>query len=723
MREAPAENCGSETTAWSSRCCGQCPKKGNSKKMEIQFFFYRKKLHVDEFWQKVSHSVGNYKNVKTPGQCMSLTEKTWISLIFISLFSSIASCVWQGENLLVVFSQSWLDGDSLFWQFESVCEVFSSLEGPCCCTAERSQRVIIVLVVATDVAVVAVARRPVTCLPRHWKLRGSFIAAQRTDNPEYMKNPGQNKKSHTKKENQTIFPRKVYFVSFCWQFMADEALLHPPPIGVDSIFALKKLPTPQLLARAFLGENYIRTKGCRETSFSLTNLPPQRPKRAIFADHKEFPLGWVIIAAKTRQSRVNGLSNCSGWFNLCSVGSTPPPLPLSLPTKTGQGAGPGRDNSTWHFFCTKLPFLLQTALFLWKERLGWKRSQGPYMDLLGSVPHSAGHCRPQQSGGVAPMTDPETTTPMSPTKNLRVCSNARTRVFCFSLSSTLFFFCYKRIAATLQRVRRDFVGSNCPAVASFLFCSSCVLAKVKRLKCLQPVYLICIPSSVKIRRWDLRVVLSDTCYLQTKPSLPVEWRSKDTRGVSSLAYRVLSLQLRGAYLPDNGCLLLLIGRKKSGDQIWCKDSRKAFCFCHDALMSRWCKPESVILGSNTKTSFTAGRKQHRIQQPSQIFHDGLMSRISSLVESSTAFNIQARILYQKQTRTILKDWRCHWRQVVYCFIKWTSFDQKKKMAEAVSPRKPCVLCSCMLKKWQTSEPFAEVWNTKVHTVSFKSSRL
>ena len=37
--------------------------------MEIQFFYV-----VDEFWQKVSYSIGDYKYVKTGRQCMSLME-------------------------------------------------------------------------------------------------------------------------------------------------------------------------------------------------------------------------------------------------------------------------------------------------------------------------------------------------------------------------------------------------------------------------------------------------------------------------------------------------------------------------------------------------------------------------------------------------------------------------------------------------------------------------
>ncbi len=36
------------------------------------------------FWQKVCHSVGNYKNVKTCQQCMSLMEKNWISFICLN---------------------------------------------------------------------------------------------------------------------------------------------------------------------------------------------------------------------------------------------------------------------------------------------------------------------------------------------------------------------------------------------------------------------------------------------------------------------------------------------------------------------------------------------------------------------------------------------------------------------------------------------------------------
>ena len=36
------------------------------------------------FWQKVTHSIGDYKNAKTHRQCMSLTENT--EFLFFSLF-------------------------------------------------------------------------------------------------------------------------------------------------------------------------------------------------------------------------------------------------------------------------------------------------------------------------------------------------------------------------------------------------------------------------------------------------------------------------------------------------------------------------------------------------------------------------------------------------------------------------------------------------------------
>ena len=47
---------------------------------------------MDEFWQKVNDSLGDYKNVKTHGQCMSLIEKTEF-IFFISLLSGFAENV------------------------------------------------------------------------------------------------------------------------------------------------------------------------------------------------------------------------------------------------------------------------------------------------------------------------------------------------------------------------------------------------------------------------------------------------------------------------------------------------------------------------------------------------------------------------------------------------------------------------------------------------------
>ena len=47
-------------------------------------------LRPDKFWQKVSHSIGDYKTVKTCRQCLSLMEKLNFILFFISLFSGIA---------------------------------------------------------------------------------------------------------------------------------------------------------------------------------------------------------------------------------------------------------------------------------------------------------------------------------------------------------------------------------------------------------------------------------------------------------------------------------------------------------------------------------------------------------------------------------------------------------------------------------------------------------
>ena len=44
----------------------------------------------NQFWQKVSHSIGDHKYVKTCRQCMSLIEKTEFHFFFMSLFSGIA---------------------------------------------------------------------------------------------------------------------------------------------------------------------------------------------------------------------------------------------------------------------------------------------------------------------------------------------------------------------------------------------------------------------------------------------------------------------------------------------------------------------------------------------------------------------------------------------------------------------------------------------------------
>ena len=55
---------------------GQYPKIGDFKKMEIQFLSAENNSMWTSFGKKLSHSIGDHKNVKTGPQWMSLTEKT-----------------------------------------------------------------------------------------------------------------------------------------------------------------------------------------------------------------------------------------------------------------------------------------------------------------------------------------------------------------------------------------------------------------------------------------------------------------------------------------------------------------------------------------------------------------------------------------------------------------------------------------------------------------------
>ncbi len=52
-------------------------------------------MRVEEFWQKVSHSTGDHKNVKTHRQCMSLTEK--LNCIFFRFRVLLRTC--DGDGL------------------------------------------------------------------------------------------------------------------------------------------------------------------------------------------------------------------------------------------------------------------------------------------------------------------------------------------------------------------------------------------------------------------------------------------------------------------------------------------------------------------------------------------------------------------------------------------------------------------------------------------------
>ena len=72
----------------SSRCSeGQYPKIGEFKKWKFSFPTLNNSMSTS--FSKKLVTVGDYKNDKTPGQCMSLTEKLNF-IFFISLFSGIA---------------------------------------------------------------------------------------------------------------------------------------------------------------------------------------------------------------------------------------------------------------------------------------------------------------------------------------------------------------------------------------------------------------------------------------------------------------------------------------------------------------------------------------------------------------------------------------------------------------------------------------------------------
>ena len=94
----------------------QCCKIGENKKNANSVFFHRKNEHVHQFWQKVSHSVGDYKNVKTRGQCMSLMKKKQLNFHFLnSLFSGIASYMMQLPLFSALSERSWQQ--RLKWPF------------------------------------------------------------------------------------------------------------------------------------------------------------------------------------------------------------------------------------------------------------------------------------------------------------------------------------------------------------------------------------------------------------------------------------------------------------------------------------------------------------------------------------------------------------------------------------------------------------------------------
>ena len=58
----------------------------NRGKQKMEFSFFRWKIIACQFWQKVSHSTGDDKYVKTYQQCMSLTEKTEFPFFVFPIF-------------------------------------------------------------------------------------------------------------------------------------------------------------------------------------------------------------------------------------------------------------------------------------------------------------------------------------------------------------------------------------------------------------------------------------------------------------------------------------------------------------------------------------------------------------------------------------------------------------------------------------------------------------
>ncbi len=62
------------------------PENRGFQKMEILFFSAENNSMWTSFGKKLSHSTGDYKNVKTCGQCMSLTEKTEFYFFHVPIF-------------------------------------------------------------------------------------------------------------------------------------------------------------------------------------------------------------------------------------------------------------------------------------------------------------------------------------------------------------------------------------------------------------------------------------------------------------------------------------------------------------------------------------------------------------------------------------------------------------------------------------------------------------
>ena len=80
--------------------CRAIPENRGIQKMEIQGGFFRRKWqHVNEFWQKISHSTGDYKNVQTGPQCMSLIEKIEFLFYCVTpILGRTARSQWSGPN-------------------------------------------------------------------------------------------------------------------------------------------------------------------------------------------------------------------------------------------------------------------------------------------------------------------------------------------------------------------------------------------------------------------------------------------------------------------------------------------------------------------------------------------------------------------------------------------------------------------------------------------------